>query len=225
MILKNYVWQATNFFTQHEVNEIHRIAEITPLQEGLTGNIDVDPDGNHDETGNKNDEIRQSQVKWFEHQGRFEQLPWLVEKIWEGINLAKQECAWGHSFEYIENLQYTIYNAQPKRKGDFYTWHTDAGDGVYPNGMHRKLSFSIQLSNPDEYEGGHFQWLEPHNEFNKMQSNYKVDLEDSVRSIPFSSKEIGSMIVFPSFLYHQVTPVLKGTRKSLVSWCVGHPYV
>jgi len=96
---------------------------------------------------------------------------------------------------------------------------------IYDNGMHRKLSFTIQLTDPDEYEGGHFQWLEPQGEFNKLDSSLQVDLNNAVRTVPFSSKSKGSMIIFPSFLYHQVTPVLRGTRISLVGWCVGRPYV
>ena len=34
----------------------------------------------------------------------------------------------------------------------------------------------------------------------------------------------GSIIVFPSFLYHQVTPITKGTRYSLVMWVLGRPW-
>ena len=37
--------------------------------------------------------------------------------------------------------------------------------------------------------------------------------------------EEGSIIVFPSFLEHRVTPVTEGIRYSLVSWFVGPPYV
>ena len=31
----------------------------------------------------------------------------------------------------------------------------------------------------------------------------------------------GSIIIFPSFVYHQVTPVLRGLRQSLVGWISG----
>ena len=39
------------------------------------------------------------------------------------------------------------------------------------------------------------------------------------------AKNKGSVIVFPSFNWHQVSPVTKGTRYSLVIWCCGKPYV
>ena len=52
-----------------------------------------------------------------------------------------------------------------------------------------------------------------------------VEISNLVRTLPFSAKEKGTMILFPSFVHHQVTPVIKGIRKSLVGWCNGYPYV
>ena len=34
----------------------------------------------------------------------------------------------------------------------------------------------------------------------------------------------GSIIVFPSFLWHRVKPVTKGVRYSLVVWNLGYPF-
>jgi predicted 2-oxoglutarate/Fe(II)-dependent dioxygenase YbiX len=34
----------------------------------------------------------------------------------------------------------------------------------------------------------------------------------------------GSICVFPSFVWHRVTPVTSGTRYSLVIWNIGHPF-
>ena len=117
-------------------------------------------------------------------------------------------------------------NGMKKIKGDFYTWHTDAGPVLYADGNTRKLSMTIQLSDQDEYEGGHFQWLEPNLQFDRMHgTNPQVNMQDAIRTLSFSSKTIGSVCVFPSFLYHQVTPVIWGQRKSLVCWFAGKPYV
>lgn len=220
MILQNYVCELPNFFTESEVQKFHTYANTLPVDSGRVGQNTNDDDVDDNIDSNINDSIRRSTVKWF-HNDQFS----LMHKIHEGLNQAKDVCGWKHDYNYIENLQYTIYQEQQNKKGDFYTWHTDAGPELYDNGMHRKLSFTIQLTDPDEYEGGHFQWLEPQNEFNNLTSDLKVDLHNSVRTVPFSSKEKGSMIVFPSFLYHQVTPVLRGTRISLVGWCVGNQYV
>ena len=66
----------------------------------------------------------------------------------------------------------------------------------------RKLSVTVQLSDPSEYEGGGFEFLECPN-------------PDE------SSRKKGTVLVFPSYLKHRVLPVTKGTRKSLVAWFEG----
>ena len=95
-----------------------------------------------------------------------------------------------------QGLQYTEYNAPYQH----YSWHIDKGFGV------RKLSMSIQLSDPDDYEGGELElWFggkEP------------VKIE----------KRKGLITFFPSYVMHRVAPVTKGTRKSLVCWISGPPF-
>ena len=50
--------------------------------------------------------------------------------------------------------------------------------------------------------------------------NFKIfDSEDGMLELPQ-----GTMIFFPSFLMHRVTPVKQGTRYSLVSWFLGPPF-
>jgi hypothetical protein len=85
------------------------------------------------------------------------------------------------------------------------TWtHNPEWDGKV-----RKLSMTVNLTDPDEYSGGEFQIDRgPH---------YSEDRYYNVEEI----KPRGSIIVFPSFVYHQVTPVTKGERKSLVMWTLG----
>ena len=71
----------------------------------------------------------------------------------------------------------------------------------------RKLSLSIQLTDPKKYEGGD---LKLHN---------GPDEDASIMS-----KAQGTLILFPSFILHEVTPVTKGERNSLVSWITGKPF-
>jgi len=233
MILPQYIWFAPAAFTPKECDEIDRASLQCPVQEGKIGkdNKDVDaPEGvGH---GNTDDSIRTSTIRWFNDQT----LPQnITQKLYDITCQANNEMGWHHNFEYKENTQYTVYHADNKKpKGDFYTWHTDAGPEPYDNGCIRKLSMTLQLSDPDDYEGGHFQWLEPHRQFDKMQiTEYEIetsgkpliDIEQCICSAPFSAKERGSVIIFPSFLYHQVTAVTRGTRKVLVNWYCGKPYV
>jgi PKHD-type hydroxylase len=92
-----------------------------------------------------------------------------------------------------EGFQVAEYSAP----GDHYTWHNDIGTGAFST---RKLSMSVQLSDEGDYEGGELQFA------------------DSTAPAP---KQIGSLIVFPSFLTHRVKPVTSGKRKSMVSWVSG----
>ena len=232
MILENYVWQAPSFFSPQEIADLHHAADKLEFMPGQIGASDGDKDSEQKDEGNENLDIRSSQVKWFDlPSGHMPEH--LHKKIVDAANMGNSDARWNHQWELMENPQYTIYNEQPNRKGDFYTWHTDAGPKPYASGLHRKLSMTIQLNTPEEYEGGHFQWLEPQREFDKMKTTAfgmeglspSIDMNESIRTLPFSMREIGSVIVFPSFLYHQVTPILSGTRKSLVAWFTGRPYV
>ena len=121
---------------------------------------------------------------------------------------ANEEAGWKYDIVAAESCQITRYT-----KDGFYTWHKDgigSHNEVYDNpeqpflhGNTRKLSMSIVLN--DEYEGG--------------------DFEMSGLKEPLPRLEKGSIIVFPSFIDHRVTPVTKGTRYSLVTWFVGPPFV
>ena len=86
-----------------------------------------------------------------------------------------------------------------------------------PNkGLIRKLSLTIQLSDPEDYEGGMF-------EQRILRKNDEGDLNAITNSLE-SIKPRGSLLVFPGFVYHRVMPVTKGTRRSLVAWAVGTPF-
>lgn len=94
----------------------------------------------------------------------------------------------------IEFLQYTVYTDD----SNFYGIHTDYGQSQ----SCRKLSITIQLSDSNDYEGG------------------ELVLYNSAEKY-VAKKDKGSVIVFPSWLPHEVTPVTKGVRKSLVGWFIG----
>ena len=98
------------------------------------------------------------------------------------------QCNWNHQWDFVENHQYTIYRHRPDAqvKGDFYTWHTDASDREQSNGRIRKLSSTIQLSNPDDYEGGHFQWIEPVGIFDKLKATPHISIDVDKHIILFT---------------------------------------
>ena len=80
------------------------------------------------------------------------------------------------------------------------------------HGLTRKLSMTLTLNDGDEYEGGDLQ-------FNRNSPNDKELLQNE------HARKKGTITVFPSFVYHIVTPVKKGTRYSLVAWVLGKPFV
>lgn len=227
MNLSQYAIIYPEFFTQRECDLIQATSDTLPLSKGLVGNAEHDPDADKPDEGNDDNYIRQSDVKWMEHHV----IPQEIQnKISDGINQANTEGNWMFQWDHIENHQYTIYRHRPEAKvtGDFYTWHTDSGDRPQSQGgRYRKLSSTIQLSGPDEYEGGNFQWIEPIHLFDKLKSTgtQSIDVDPYIKTAPFSAKERGTLIVFPSFVHHQVQPVTRGTRVSLVSWYHGQPYV
>ena len=96
---------------------------------------------------------------------------------------------------FSEPFQYTVYHAN---EGGHYDWHVD--QGKLQN--QRKLSFSVQLSDPSQYEGGELQ----------------VFGSNDISTAP---KERGTLIAFPSYVLHRVAPVTAGTRKSIVAWTSG----
>lgn len=145
---------------------------------------------------------------------------WSAGFIWNYIQKANRQ-----NFLYDitnidgDNMQFTQYN-----EGEFYGWHNDAGISchykpVSPSNntfdtqvqdylnvnieLVRKLSFVLQLSDPDDYEGGNLQLLS----------------EDGKSY--FAPRKRGTMIIFDSRTQHRVLKVTKGTRKSLVGWVVG----
>ena len=117
---------------------------------------------------------------------------WLYEKVWNTFQAVNRWFKFD-LFGLVDQIQFAKYAV-----GDGFGWHLDAGGGQTCT---RKLSMSVQLSNDDEYAGG--------------------DLEICACPQLEPRRRRGTIIVFPSFLAHQVTPVTQGTRYSLVAWAHG----
>jgi PKHD-type hydroxylase len=112
------------------------------------------------------------------------------------IHSANQQSGWDFAISSQEHTQMGRYKSTDE---GFYDWHMDAG--LPENGIQRKLSCVILLNDPSEFEGGILQFK---------------GMEDS----NVLSKQ-GSVIVFPSFIEHKVTPVTKGVRYTAVTWASG----
>lgn len=128
-----------------------------------------------------------------------ENVQWVWERVISAINQLN-DTFFNFNVDRIECLQFSEY--KDKKRG-FYSKHVDQ---FYSSGINRKLSLSIQLSDPKDYKGG--------------------DLLLHHSSTPSKAeKKQGTVIVFPSYTLHEVTPVTKGTRYSLVGWVLGPKFV
>ena len=166
--------------------------------------IDLAKDGwNQAQTIGSLDDVRKSDIIWVNEQ-------WIYELIYPYMTSANVQAGWNYNVISVEDCQITRYT-----EDGFYSWHKD-GIGSHNevwnkpewpalHGNTRKLSMTIVLNS--DFEGGEFEI-------------YGLNDETKVPRL-----EKGSIIVFPSFMDHRVTPVTKGTRYSLVAWFVGPPFV
>ena len=108
----------------------------------------------------------------------------------------------------FELIQYTEYHAS---ESGHYDWHQDIGHGTLAS--RRKISITIQLSDGGDYKGG----------------DLLISLGGSTEDGDFRKNKVcprglGTGVLFPSYMMHRVSPVTKGTRKSLVLWVGGEHY-
>ena len=121
---------------------------------------------------------------------------WVQELLWEYILEANKKTFHVDVINKSE-IQFTEYRSD---EGGKYDWHHDVNWNSQ-DGVDRKLSVTIQLSDSNEYVGGNF-------EFDEIKTNVDFKLQ-------------GTVIIFPSYLRHRVSPVTFGTRRSLVAWYYG----
>ena len=142
---------------------------------------------------------------------------WIYRELHPYVHIANKEAGWNFEWSRSESCQFTKY-----KHNQYYDWHCDSWDKPYEkkgpdNGKIRKLSMTCQLTDGSEYTGGELEF-----DFR----NYDPHMRDESQHLK-KTKEIlpkGSIIVFPSFVWHRVKPVTAGTRYSLVVWHLGKPF-
>lgn len=170
-------------FTSDEIDAIHNVAADYILDDSKVGS-GPDMKSNHS--------IRSSNIAFIRSSDPTNS--WIFERLTGAIiNINKQ--FWNFDLSRIETLQYSEYGV-----GQFYKPHIDM---MYqgPRPAVRKLSFTVQLTDPKEYEGG------------------DVIIKAGSDSPIYRNK--GTVTFFPSYILHEVTPVTKGTRHALVGWVTG----
>tara|TARA_R110000796_G_scaffold124349_4_gene238809 strand:+ start:5037 stop:5651 length:615 start_codon:yes stop_codon:yes gene_type:complete len=185
----NYYWFEEGF-TPDELTQLETQVQQIPSVPGVT-------ESGGQESGEGLDS-RSSTIKWVPFS---EETKWIYDKIGLLSKIANEEMFNFNIYNMPEQIQYTEYYSTNK---GHYDWHMDLGTTGYMK--FRKISVTVQLSGPDEYEGGDLQiWS------GGQQPNT-------------APKGKGNVVIFPSFMMHRVTPVTKGTRKSFVLWLGGESF-
>ena len=168
-----------NLFTKKECDKIIEIAKKQGLTKGATGGNVVG--------------LRSSKICWLVPN---DDLNWAFRKITDVVLNLNDRFFKFNIFGLSEGLQFTNY-----KKSDKYGKHVDRSSDL----IVRKLSLSIQLTDPKDYEGGEL-------------ILYNIEKGEEMK------KEQGTLILFPSYTLHEVKPVTKGERNSLVSWVTGEQF-
>jgi len=192
-----YFKSAIPFKTCKKIIEAGRKKIIKQATTGLEGKGKINPTK------------RQCKVAWINDE-------WIYGIINPFIHTANKNAGWNFQWDWNESSQFTIYE-----KDHYYGWHTDQFNTPKKHkdknidGKTRKLSLTLQLTDKTEYEGGDFQfmWI-------------KDSTKGSLNIITVDdAKDIGTIIIFPSFTWHQVLPITKGKRESLVNWSLGKSFI
>ena len=180
----SYYWQTG--FNSDELKTIDEGIKKLKLQKAETA-------------GNGKDDIRSSQIRWIPQN---EEWWGLYNKLSDMIVTANN-ALWRFDLHSMpEQIQFTEYYAT---ENGHYTWHQDIGPGILSK---RKISITVQLSDPSEYDGG-------------VLEMWQGGPQDSAVK---AYKGAGSVFIFPSYMMHRVTPVTRGVRKSFVLWVGGSHY-
>lgn len=146
-----------------------------------------------------NTEVRRVKQRWLPI--NFEETKKIHTLCMEIFEEANRRC-FGVDIDKVFEMFYGEYHAADK---GFYREHKDASLGSSGEVYDRKLSMTIQLSDPDEYEGGDFVFYD---------SSFEHPDKELLR-------QKGTAFVFPSILLHGIQPVTKGVRKCLVAFIEG----
>ena len=197
------IYWVDNFLTDNEIEKIKTHARTLTAHNAGVGQKEKEKKeftlDYHIKDPNKGFVPRRriTDVKWISLD---ENTNWLFKKIIDKI-IDVNSKNFDLQLKFVEDLQFSEYTEE---KRGFYAKHTDCGSKKSLENYVdiRKLSFTIQLTDENEYEGGELIFYH----------------HDEQKKAP---KSKGTIVFFESDISHEVTPVTKGVRHSLVSWVQG----
>jgi len=211
MHLEEYFWYFKDALSHKFCDEVIKYGNSQREEIGYIGNITADNIKTIDPKSKKHfKKKRISNVSWLNE-------TWIYKEILPYVDMANKNAGWNFSLDVPEVCQFTKY-----KKNQFYDWHCDSNTIPYNDkkdeqrfGKVRKLSMTCSLTNPNDYKGGELEF--------DFRNQDKCGKKFFRKCTEILSK--GSIVVFPSFVWHRVNPITKGTRYSLVTWNLGRPFV
>ena len=184
---KSWIVQTTTpLFTP---DQCRQIIEAGRKQKPQTAQVGMNKPG-----GGTDTKKRVTTISWipFKEMGR----------MYQDLNKFIQKCNETHfgfgDIRITENAQFTEYP-----EGGFYDWHMDCDVNMAHEPPVRKISMTVLLNDPAEFEGGDLEVMAPGK---------------------YAELKQGHAIIFASFLNHRVNKVRRGVRQSLVVWFGGKPF-
>lgn len=178
-----------SYFSKQQCEEILNLGMEVPSQDAYVGL-------NGEEVSDS--AMRRSTIRFLSRQNpTFKSL---FDDLWRMAIEANNDFFDIHitKLDYVQLAEYNYTNRGEYKDHQDVFWLNN--DPLY----HRKLSCIIQLSDPTEYTGGDFEFV----------NTTHVPLRDDIRLQ-------GTVVFFPSFITHRATPVLRGTRHSIAAWFEG----
>ena len=208
MNLSNYYWYFSGVLTPKFCDDVIKYALSKEEVMAVTGGYG-DRKLNKEEVKNLQRK-RKSDLVWLND-------TWIYKEIHPYVHKANKMAGWNFEWDRSESCQFTKY-----KHHQYYDWHTDPWDKPYDKegpekGKVRKLSMTCQLTDGSEYSGGELEF--DFRDYDPPQRDESKHLRKAHEILPK-----GSIIVFPSHLWHRVKPVTRGVRYSLVVWHLGYPF-
>ena len=209
MNLTNYYWYFQSAIPSRICDDIVKYGQQLQDQMAVTGGYGDGKKLNQKQIKDLKTK-RDSNIVWMSDR-------WIYKEIQPYVHQANANAGWNFEWDFSESCQFTKY-----KKGQYYDWHSDSWDKPYirqqPNdpshGKIRKLSVTVTLSDPKDYKGGELEF-----DFRNKDPDKKPNILKCKEILPK-----GSLVVFPSFVWHRVCPVKSGERNSLVIWNLGYPF-
>jgi|TARA_R100001530_G_scaffold43402_1_gene33010 PKHD-type hydroxylase len=208
MNLKNKYWYFQEILSPRFCDELIEYGNSQKEQRGITGKF-------KDKKNLVGAELkdlkkkRDSNIAWLDDH-------WIYKEVLPYVKIANESSGWNFQWDLSESCQFTKY-----KLNQYYGWHCDSWDIPYDKpddiNLHnkiRKLTVVCSLSDPKDYIGGELEFAKNNNEPGRT-----IQTGQCREIIPR-----GSIVVFPSFMWHRVNKVTQGARYTLVMWICGKPY-